>query len=185
MLSGSEPTVHTPDDAAASAETATARAAAEKVRTLPPPETTRKPRAKGRVPLLRRADQAVVAAVVAASLVAVATYWYMRGGTSGRLVEIEVDGVDLPRAPLVADFTVDLNSADWMELDALPNVGERLARRIVESRKTDGPFRSVDDLDRVPGIGARTVERLRPYLRVSKVTEEPPGRGGPQSAGGE
>ncbi len=124
-----------------------------------------------RSPMLRRADQAVVAVLVAASLVAVAAYWTLRGGARGELIEIESDGSadDGPRR--TARYTVDINSADWPEFEPLPGVGERLARRIVESREAEGPFQSVDDLSRVSGIGQKTVERLRPYLRADR----PPG----------
>jgi competence protein ComEA len=47
----------------------------------------------------------------------------------------------------------------------LPEIGEALAKGIVESREQDGPFASHDDLDRVRGIGPKTLERIRPYLR--------------------
>jgi competence protein ComEA len=46
----------------------------------------------------------------------------------------------------------------------LPDVGETLARRIIESRDAAGPFGDHDDLLRVRGIGPRTLERLKPYL---------------------
>ncbi|XOV74369.1 MAG: ComEA family DNA-binding protein [Phycisphaerales bacterium] len=46
---------------------------------------------------------------------------------------------------------------------ALPRIGPALARRIVEDRAVSGRFASVDDLDRVPGIGPRTVEAIRPH----------------------
>lgn len=174
MLSSGEPTVHTPDEPPAGGASPASRIAGEESGVSHVPERSKTPPATGRTPLLRRADQAVVASVVGLALVAVVAYWTLRGGMSGRLIEIEADGVDLPRAPLVAEFTVDLNTADWVELDALPNVGERLARRIVESRAADGPFQTVDDLDRISGIGARTIERLRPYLRVSNAAGEQP-----------
>ena len=61
-------------------------------------------------------------------------------------------------------FQVDVNAADWPELAQLPGLGETLARRIVASRQTSGPFRSYADLDRVKGIGPRTIERIRPFL---------------------
>jgi competence protein ComEA len=48
-----------------------------------------------------------------------------------------------------------------MQLDG---IGEVLARRIVENRKQSGPFAGVDDLQRVPGIGAKTLNDLRPHL---------------------
>jgi competence ComEA-like helix-hairpin-helix protein len=60
---------------------------------------------------------------------------------------------------------VDLNSADEATLETLPGVGPALARRILEARK-ERPFRSVDDLTRVRGIGPATLRRLRGRVRV-------------------
>jgi competence protein ComEA len=62
-------------------------------------------------------------------------------------------------------FVVDVNSAKWPELAQIPGIGETLARRIVETRERNGPFHGVDDLDRVPGVGPKTLERMKPYLR--------------------
>jgi competence protein ComEA len=64
---------------------------------------------------------------------------------------------------------VDLNTATAAELDALPGIGPVLAGRIVEHRRLHGPFRSVDELLSVHGIGPHLLERLRPALR------DPPG----------
>src|SRR5262245_24003898 len=50
-------------------------------------------------------------------------------------------------------FRVDVNRADRAELLQLPNCGETLARRILEHRQEHGPFRSLDDLRKVHGIG--------------------------------
>jgi competence protein ComEA len=47
-----------------------------------------------------------------------------------------------------------------------------LARRIVADREQNGPFRSVDDLARVKGIGPKTLEHLRPWVRLAE--ESPP-----------
>ena len=109
--------------------------------------------------LLRRADQAAVAVLVAAALVAMVGWWIAQGGWRGRLIETD-------RAEqLTARFDVDINAADWPELTQLPGIGETLARRIVESRKTSGPFANHDDLRRVRGIGPKTLDQIRPYLR--------------------
>ncbi len=109
--------------------------------------------------LLRRLDQVAVAVLVLAALAGIGAYWTAQGGFQGRLIEID-------RAiPQTVAFEVDINAAGWPELAALPNIGETLARRIVESRETDGPFLEIEDLRRVRGIGARTFEQLRPYLR--------------------
>ena len=109
--------------------------------------------------LLRRSEQATVAILVAAGLVSMIVWWLYRGGASGRTVEIE-------RAqPQTAQFQVDINKAAWPEFATLPGVGRKLAERIVESREADGPFRDNDDLRRVRGVGVRTLESIRPYLR--------------------
>ncbi|MCW2925627.1 MAG: DNA-binding protein, partial [Thermoleophilia bacterium] len=56
---------------------------------------------------------------------------------------------------------VSLNSADVAALDALPGIGPVTAQHIVAEREKSGPFASVDDLDRVSGIGPATIEALR------------------------
>jgi competence protein ComEA len=73
--------------------------------------------------------------------------------------------VDIDRTPRrTQQFCLDINRAEWPEWTLLPRVGETLARRIVESRREEGPFRSTEDLRRVRGIGPRTLETMRPYL---------------------
>ena len=66
--------------------------------------------------------------------------------------------------PMPVTFRLDVNRAAWPELAQLPGIGQRLAQRIVESRQVDGPFRSVDDLQRVPGIGPKTIARVGEYF---------------------
>lgn len=109
--------------------------------------------------LLRRADQAGVAVLVAMGLMATVGWWVVHGGWQGRLIEVE-------RAqPQTAAFQVDVNEAGWPELAQLPGIGKTLAQRIVQSRRTQGPFVDHDDLRRVRGIGPKTLEAIRPHLR--------------------
>jgi competence ComEA-like helix-hairpin-helix protein len=61
---------------------------------------------------------------------------------------------------------LDLNQVDGVHLDRLPGVGPALAERIVADRTLNGPFRRVEDLLRVPGIGPVTLARIRPLVRV-------------------
>jgi competence protein ComEA len=70
-----------------------------------------------------------------------------------------------------AQFVVDINRADWPELALLPGIGEITARRIVEHRQKYGPFSSVDDLIRVPGIGQKTVAQLRRFVVIGPSGE--------------
>ena len=73
-------------------------------------------------------------------------------------------GTLVSHVPADPRYLVDINSADASELEVLPRVGPALARAIMESREVDGVFVDVDDLDRVPRIGEKTVERIRPYV---------------------
>jgi competence protein ComEA len=103
-------------------------------------------------------DQLAVGSLALVAVVSLVGYWVSQGGFTGRLIEID-------RAPeQTAAFLVDINQADWPELAELPGVGETIARRIVEVRRTRGPFVDHDDLRRVRGIGPLTLERMRPNL---------------------
>jgi competence protein ComEA len=69
-------------------------------------------------------------------------------------------------APLGQPSLVNLNRAGRQALETLPGIGPALAQRIIDDRKANGPFKSVDDLARVSGIGPKTVERLRHLVTV-------------------
>jgi competence protein ComEA len=107
---------------------------------------------------IKHSQQQSLLVLVASCLVLMASYWLYLGGHRGRLIEI--DRAD----PLTATYAVDVNRADWPEIVQLPGVGETLARRIISDRREHGPFRDLDELNRVDGIGLRTLERMRPYL---------------------
>ena len=64
---------------------------------------------------------------------------------------------------------VDLNAAGEAELQSVPGIGKSLATRIVQFREKNGAFKSVDDLLKVQGIGEKSLEKLRPFLTVSKA----------------
>ena len=65
-----------------------------------------------------------------------------------------------PREP------IDINTAGADELVALPGIGPVTAARIIEDRQNRGPYRRVDDLLRVKGIGPKKLARIRPHVRV-------------------
>lgn len=67
-------------------------------------------------------------------------------------------------APLAR--TINLNTATAAELELLPGIGPALAQRILDERTTRGAFTSIDDLDRVKGIGPKLLAKLRPHVRV-------------------
>lgn len=61
---------------------------------------------------------------------------------------------------------VNLNTATAQQLDALPGIGPVTAAKILAWRAEHGRFSVVDELAEVPGIGPRTLEELRPHVRV-------------------
>lgn len=63
-------------------------------------------------------------------------------------------------------YRVEVNTSGWVAWTQLPGIGETLARRIVTDREERGPFRSVEDVARVRGIGPKTLDKLRPYLTI-------------------
>lgn len=75
---------------------------------------------------------------------------------------------ELDRAP----YRIDLNRASRAELMQLPGVGEATVARLEDYRREHDGFRSVDELRHVHGIGAATLERLRPWVFVSDESEE-------------
>ncbi|MDR7439974.1 MAG: ComEA family DNA-binding protein [Armatimonadota bacterium] len=73
-----------------------------------------------------------------------------------------------PRVHPPVEFTgpLSLNAATQEELERLPGIGPKLARRIVQDRALQGPYTRVEDLLRIRGIGPKLLERIRPYVRV-------------------
>jgi competence protein ComEA len=69
-----------------------------------------------------------------------------------------------PASP--AGEKINVNTASAEELVALPGIGMAYAQRIVEYREKNGPFRKVDDLLNVRGIGEKTLERIRDRVTV-------------------
>ena len=65
-------------------------------------------------------------------------------------------------------YRIDLNRATARELVQLPGVGEVIAKRIVDFREEHGPFKRVEDLMKVKGIGEKSLDRIRPYIRIGK-----------------
>jgi competence protein ComEA len=62
---------------------------------------------------------------------------------------------------------IDVDRASAAELEALPRVGPALAKRIVDDRDANGPFGSIDALQRVKGIGPAMAKALEPRVTFS------------------
>ncbi len=71
-----------------------------------------------------------------------------------------------PAGSAAAGAPLNLNTATPEQLDALDGVGPATAQKIVAYRQAHGGFRSVAELDRVPGIGPKRLAALKPLLTV-------------------
>jgi competence protein ComEA len=75
----------------------------------------------------------------------------------------------------VAIAAVNINTATKEELTSLKGIGEKRAQDIIDYRTKNGPFKSVDDLEKVPGIGPGMMKQIRSQISVTgKTTIEKP-----------
>ena len=61
----------------------------------------------------------------------------------------------------IAIAAVNINSATLEQLEALPGIGPVKGQAIIDYRKANGPFKSIDDLKKVNGIGDATLEKVK------------------------
>ena len=71
---------------------------------------------------------------------------------------------------------VNLNTASAADLEGLPGIGAKTAARIVEYRQKNGPFKKVEELMNVRGVGEKNFLKLKPQITVGA------GKGGPRTA---
>ena len=70
-----------------------------------------------------------------------------------------------PKPP--KEGAIDINTADASALKKFNGVGPATAKKIVDYREANGPFASCDDLTKVKGIGAKTLEKIKPMCTAS------------------
>jgi competence protein ComEA len=68
--------------------------------------------------------------------------------------------------PVVPGGQISINSASAAQLEELPGIGPAIAARIVEYRQGSGGFKSIDELEKVKGIGPKKMESIRPHVRL-------------------
>ena len=120
---------------------------------------------------LRRSDQIFVWLMVVLLLILLGIHW-LRLSKWGR-TPVELSS----QKPREYFYTLDINTASWVEWAQLDGIGEKLARRIIADREERGPFRNPADVGRVRGIGPKTLEKIRPFLRGGSDVSDPPASG--------
>jgi competence protein ComEA len=68
--------------------------------------------------------------------------------------------------PTSGKTAVNLNTAEASELETLPGIGPSKAEAIIEHRETNGPYKSIEDLKLISGIGDKTFEKLKELISV-------------------
>ena len=99
---------------------------------------------------------------------------------SGLLSSVPLHGVSAqakapaPRGAKAAPTTavVNINTASAAELDSLPGIGAKTAARIIEYRQKNGPFKKVEELMNVRGVGEKNFLKLKPQLTVGAAKAE-------------
>lgn len=68
---------------------------------------------------------------------------------------------------------INVNTANQKELESIKGIGPVKAKAILDYRSKNGPFKSVDDLDKVKGIGKKTLAEIRPQVTLTGPSTPP------------
>jgi competence ComEA-like helix-hairpin-helix protein len=94
----------------------------------------------------------IIAIVVAVLALGAAAIWYIRSAGG----------------PTEGSLRVNINTATLTELESIPGIGPARAKQIVARR----PYKSVDELIDISGIGPKSLESLRPFVKVEGEAEK-------------
>lgn len=132
-------------------------------------ESKRVEPASGGCSLTPSRRQALALATVALLAVGLCAGWLWHAHRSLPLASDEEPALLAAEPQARAIVTVNVNLANWAELSLVPGLGKALSQKIVARRQREGPYRSLDELSEISGIGAIKLAALRPYLTVGDV----------------
>jgi len=66
---------------------------------------------------------------------------------------------------------VNINTASAADLEGLPGIGAKTAARIIEYRQKNGPFKKIEELMNVRGVGEKNFLKLKPQITVTTKAE--------------
>ncbi len=115
---------------------------------------------------LVHSDRVFLIAVSLCCLALLGAKWWNASSGSRGTIEIR----HLQQAEYL--FQIDINTATWVEWMQLDGIGETTARNIVVDREANGPFISVNNVQRIRGIGPKTLEKMRPHLSCGNCESE-------------
>ena len=117
--------------------------------------------------------QLAVVAIVAGILATTSTPVALAQQMSGSQTQSQTPPAPSAPPPAPAPAPINLNTATAADLEKLPGVGPAVAARIIEHRQKNGPFKKIEDLMTIRGIGEKTFLRLKPLVTIvpPKTTE--------------
>lgn len=98
----------------------------------------------------------------------VAAYPHAQTPQPRREARAQAPAASKPIVPLVI---VNLNTATLKDLEMLPGIGTKTAERIIDYRTKKGPFKKIEELMNVQGIGEKNFLKLKPQLTVAAKPE--------------
>ena len=100
---------------------------------------------------------------------------YTLGPAHFQIAQATTSPYSPPAGVAIAQTTqIDLNRATEGELTTLKGIGPAKARAIINYRQQNGAFKTIDELQSVKGIGAKTVQKLRPFLKLGTSMDTAP-----------
>ncbi len=116
--------------------------------------------------MFNRRERIVLSCLCASLLVGILTHCFA-AWHPGELQNFRIERAAVEVVPVEqGEALIDLNKASAEELQRVPGIGEKTAARIVEYRRQSGGFSALQELRQVRGIGAATLEKIAPFVRV-------------------
>lgn len=80
---------------------------------------------------------------------------------------IKVATGSIPAAyKITLKIPISINTANHEELDTIPDIGPKLAQKIINYRSIYGPFKTIDEVKNIPGMGKVRYLKIKPYIRI-------------------
>ncbi len=114
-----------------------------------------------------RLTMSVAAAALVYTLSGGTTVWGQQPAGTGAPAGTAAPAAAAPKkAPAAVATKVNINTADEEALKSLKGIGEKKAKAIIEYRQKNGPFKTVNDLGKVKGIGDKRLGKLKDQITV-------------------